>query len=465
MDPQEQPDQEKPQQFVSGSKNVAQAIGRSISIVVENLNINLSTPTWWERYRLYILSVTIVIPLVVWQWHQISWYVNLSLARSMEGKVNIALAAFPPGLEQVRPALEEELRSSLENLRVLDDDIQFETFAAYVDSGQRAEALARKVNAQLVIWARADEDSGEVRTRFTILVFDEDIEVAETLNDTPIPRNNATDHFQWRSEVIATFIKGVSFLIDGEHEPAFNNFVKAEEITDEQINQENKEVLQRIKAVLLLYMGRSKAAILAEDPDYTVWGCDAPDTAQDKCMSPEEMYQAIVNRYPEYSWAYIGLGNVAFAQSAIEEDVSLLEQAESHYEEALRLEGDKPIDLPPAEANVEVKARLNLGNVALERSLYEAIGTDEWDTHLECAFEQYALVAHEEDAAPRYRAHGYYGLASVQMERQDAANAEVNAQMCIDLAKDDIRAEGLVTQCTNLRDLASNHQREAAETN
>jgi hypothetical protein len=468
MDPQKPPDQKTNQQTVQDSTHVAQAQDSGIAIVIGTLEFTLppALVRWWHASKWFVLGtplVSILITLVVaWQWHSISWRVHLTLAQPMEGEINIALAAFPPGLEQVRPALEDELRTSLKNLRVLDSEVQLATFAAYVDSEQRAEELARTVDAQLVIWARADEQAKEVRTRFTLLVFDEDIEVAETLTDTPVPRQKATDHFQWRSEVIATFIRGVHFLVHDAHEQAFHDFAKAEEIVDAQLDQTNDDALQRIKAVLLLYMGRSKAALLAEDPAYLPWGCDAPDPSRETCLSPEEMYQTIIARYPEYSWAYIGLGNIAFTRSYIEEDPSLLAQAATHYQTALDLERHGLADLPP-EANVAVKARLNLGNVALEQSLYEAIDTDEWKTHLERAFDQYALVAHAADALPRHRAHGYYGLASVHIERGACAAAEAEVQQCINLAQQDLQATGLVQHCTNLRHLARTCQQETAD--
>jgi tetratricopeptide (TPR) repeat protein len=357
----------------------------------------------------------------------------------MEGDFNIAVAQFGQAAERgiVRSATATKISNSL--FHFLDGEYQATDFELDVEvthknipiiqEGLEAERLAKRVNADIVIYGslHADGDSAELYPRF--FVFDKP-DTGELTGPSELAhpisfelselgsQDDINTKLRTRAAILVSFTKGLVYAAADNHGAASHAFQQAVTETRAHDRFEGEEVLY-----LLLAVAKRKQ--------------------QDWDGALENLDQALALN-PDYARAYIGRGNVYYAQAIIDwSDTDKLDQARREYEQAASVQAYLP------GAYIEEKVNVALGNVYL----VQAQQTGDTALYAQATRRFEAVTTKYEDTGNErlmgLAATAYFGLGAAYERQRDDSAALRAYESCIQTAEDD----KLIARCKAQSDL------------
>jgi tetratricopeptide (TPR) repeat protein len=296
------------------------------------------------------------------------------------------------------------LRDELQAIPVLQGLVQVDRQSIRSLQGRQNEArteaarqLARQLGAQLLIYGNLERRGGQdlfvPEFQVTALAGAEEL-VGPFQLGTPIPTPHSAagigtlpvlgEALRARSEVITLFSIGLTYLLVKNPAQAVAYFERARDVPGwtESTGRE----------VIYLFLGSA----------YRSRGGDGDSERA------YEAYQMATTINPEYSRAYLGLGNIhydRFVRSS-RTDFTELDLAQESYERA------RTARIQPVGAQVDVKARMSLANLFLTRAQY-----DQGD-YFPRAQQEFQQVVAEYEAGDSelqpFAANAYLGLGVIQ---------------------------------------------------
>jgi tetratricopeptide (TPR) repeat protein len=242
-----------------------------------------------------------------------------------------------------------------------------------------------------------------------------------------------------RTKIVTLFVQGLVYLFNQDYAQARDEFAQTYKLIPYYEGE-------RIKSVVLFFKG------------WSLW--KSGDTA-----AAQEAFTETLQLNEEYSWAYIGLGNLDFdaameAKGSGEEcapyDTSLLDDALTDYQRAIETHRTQ-VEGPSKAALVEAKAYANIGNVYYELA----------EQHY-CTYQDEALVQNlqrSEDAlaealrlyaaalqdnvavAHQYAVYVHYALGRTYLLADDLDNAEQQFNHCINQTTESVRNKETAQLC------------------
>jgi tetratricopeptide (TPR) repeat protein len=334
--------------------------GKVTGIEIGALNISLPQQTW--LVLIAILLPTFVIAFIL-------LYPQIVGPGPMNHDFNIAVAAFGEIDEQgrvVSSADASQLSDFIFN-RLSAEFASLPEIAARVEVRHDrvglvpSEAVARglternSLNASLVIYGYLEVQNGE--KVFAPQFYVQELKGAEELVGPnqfgePLPFKGSTvtaDEVKARTEALARFAIGLTYLVADRPDTAIARFNGALHVEGLK-NNAGKEVIY-------LYLGTA----------YKVHASSSNDSTD--LLQAYDAFSQALRINPQYSRAYIGLGNVAYEdyrqqyyRDPKKSDASKLDQAITAYRQALTAR-DKS-----AAANVDAKIHFSLGNIYVAKA-------------------------------------------------------------------------------------------------
>lgn len=392
--------------------------------------VNLPPLTWLIPIAILVPALVIAVILLV---------PPIIGPGSMTGLFNIAVAHFgrineqdqlvewPEG-DKLSQAIYEQIGNELKGIPSIAGVVQVRHQGVGLvrgltreDRGASAKAIADRLNAHLVIYGNLkDQQDG---TAFVPEFYINEVKGAEEIlgsNQLGAPITSKVtfkdlggslilgDTLQARTHVLTLFTIGLAYLTTGEYNKAIERFDQASQVSGWQ-DGDGKEVVYLFLGTA--YKSRNKAG-------------DREQARAD--------YQKAIDLNPEYARAYIGLGNIAYAEfsSSTTLDPAKLDEAWADYLKA------RNANFKPDSAHVEANLHVQIGNVY---SLKAQTGNPEYYAKAEIEYGQ--VIAEFEKGEPELSelaAHAYSGMGVIELVyAKDYAKATNYFRKCLDNAGND----------------------------